>query len=147
MNPRPLTALALIVSATVVTLAVPAGAAVPKAPASMTVPCNDGSAKSAQLWSAGHKLAATNPCIGWLAIPWGGFYGSSAPENAFDLAPGAHFNWSKTETLQRLGAGVPTPKWASIIPTAYGPPCDNGGSPTWVQLIYSYKDVRQEPEC
>src|SRR5581483_6924072 len=82
---KPLAALALA-AASVAALAVPAGAAVPKRPASQTVPCNDGSGKAAQIWQRPGELAAKNPCSTWLVLGYGTRYASGAPANAYALA-------------------------------------------------------------
>ncbi|MEA2685286.1 MAG: hypothetical protein QOE93_481, partial [Actinomycetota bacterium] len=87
---KPLAAL-LLAAASVAAMAVPAGAAVPKGLADLTFPCNDGSGKSAQVWTS--ILAAKNPCRSAYLTFWFGH----APEGessgqAVNVAPGAHFN-------------------------------------------------------
>ncbi len=151
MNRRPSVA-ALVVAPTLVALAAPAGAAVPKTPAKYTVPCNDGSGKSAQVWYHSQtpanpylseiiKFAAKNPCREWLAIPYGGYYASSAPDSELLVAPAAHFNWGKKQAAQ-MALSRPMGVFLAGTDT----PC-NANSPTSVSLVYSYKDVRSPAEC
>ena len=127
---KPLAALALA-AASVAALAVPAGAAVPKRPASQTVPCNDGSGKAAQIWQRPGELAAKNPCSTWLVLGYGTRYASGAPANAYALAAGAHFNWGK--------------KQHPPVVTSWVLLSSEGCGATNVQEIHSYKDVRPAP--
>ena len=131
---KPLAAL-LVVPAAVAALAVPAGAAVPQKPANQTVPCNDDSGHSARLWRKPGSLAADNPCATqWLDIALGPSYGSSAPDTMLELAPGAHFNWSKKRDAKWTGSE--SIDWARL---AGGNSCSDE---TYVLWVYSYKDVR-----
>ena len=131
---KPLTA-TLLAAAAVATLAVPAGAAVPKRPASQTVPCNDGSGKSAQVWQRPGQLAAKNPCHQWLLLAAAGNDASGAFGSEQVLAPGAHFNWGKKQAWAPTTVGL----WDGGL-DSNGLPCGDGESV--VYLIYSYKDVR-----
>lgn len=89
---KPLAA-ALLTAAAVATLAVPAGAAVPQhSPADQTLPCNDGSGKSAQVW-VNHYYAAKNPCSQWLAIWHKNWDESDSKAQVVNVAPGSHFHW------------------------------------------------------
>ncbi len=132
---KPLVSLVLT-AATVAVLAVPAGAAVPKKPATQTIPCNDGSGRSAEAWSTGPvTFAAKNPCrTQWLDIAVGPEYGSGAPDSVLEVAPGAHFNWSKKETIH----------WAVAESFDYArlSPGNSCGDESYVLWVYSYKDVR-----
>jgi hypothetical protein len=131
----------LLVPAAVAALGVPAGAAVPKKPATQTFPCNDGSGRSAQLWGNGTtRLAAENPCTSqWLDIGIGPEYYSSAPDMLLELAPGAHFNWGKKGTGQYIyGEGF---DYARLDPQNE---CGGEEEALWV---YGYKDVRQPAEA
>ena len=134
--PRPVAAV-LLSAASLVALAVPAGAAVPKRPADQTFPCNDGSGKAAQVWQWSGHLAAKNPCsTEWLFVTYGSQFYNSAFDSAMGLAPGAHFNWDRKQLVKYLG-GEPNGYWRMGANE-----CDstNEGGPTlWV---YSYKDVR-----
>lgn len=140
---RSLTA-ALVTATAVAVLAVPAGAAVPTKPAKVTVPCNDGSGDSARVWhttSKGRltKLAADNPCTGWLALNYGLTYGSGAARDQLTIAPGAHFNWGK----KRIAAqGARGPVWGVRVVPMWG--CMG---PTTIHLLYSYRDVRPADSC
>ena len=88
---KPLAAL-VIAAATLAALAAPAAAAVPTKPADQTLPCNDGTGKSAQVWMTKY-FAAKNPCQSlWLMIGWNcGACGASTDHSVW-VAPGAHFN-------------------------------------------------------
>jgi len=122
---------ALLTVAAVATLAVPAGAAVPRTPATQTLPCNDGSGKSAQVWSGGGKLAAKNPCrTQWVDLRFDSFASGSYPNGELELAPGAHFNWTKKQTFQYTAGSAYL--GASLLSS-------NDCAADWV---YSYKDVR-----
>lgn len=127
---------ALLTAAALATLAVPAGAAVPNRPASVTIACNDGSGKSAEVWRRAGQLAAKNPCLTqWLVMPYGQGYANGAFDNALELAPGAHFNWNKKQTATYLRGNLPRDE-------VLADEICNGiseGDPT---LVYSYKDVR-----
>jgi hypothetical protein len=129
---KPLASL-LISAAAVAALAVPAGAAVPTKQATQTVPCNDGSGKSAQVWNTAGHLAATNPCRMWLLMGYGSStYASGADSNGYALAPGAHFNWGRPRAVR----------------VDYARPDDLPCSSTTVwQVVYSYKDVRSWDGC
>jgi hypothetical protein len=136
---KPLAAV-LLGAVTIGTLTVPAGAAVPKRPATDTIACNDGSGRSAQVWSWDDKLAAKNPCRSeWLVMPFGQQYANGAWDNALELAPGAHFNWSSKQVAAYLPGNRPSGGMLAAEKC-------NGiseGSPT---VVYSYKDVRPD-EC
>jgi hypothetical protein len=131
---KPLAAL-LLSTATVAALAVPAGAAVPNRPASATIPCNDGSGKSARIWHRPGQLAAKNPCRRWLELDYGGQSYNGAFDDAYVLAPGAHFNWGGKRAVHLAGGGR----------LVDGPFC-TGNEPAY-QQIYSYKDVRPADNC
>jgi hypothetical protein len=95
---KPLAAL-LLAAATVAALAVPAGAAVPKTATDLTFPCNDGSGKSAQVWSTRY-FAAKNPCrSSYLVIGYGGSPDSQSSGSMVDVAPGAHFSQGRRSVL------------------------------------------------
>jgi hypothetical protein len=119
----------------VAALAVPAGAAVPKTPASQTLPCNDGSGKSAQVWVGHTTLAAKNPCrTQWLTLGFGGLFGNLEPELALQVVPGAHFSWDKRQTAQ-YSESKPYDGPAVLAS------CGWGEGPGFVKWIHSYKDV------
>jgi hypothetical protein len=95
---KPLTA-ALLTAAAVAILAVPAGAAVPKTNAQITVPCGD-SPKAARVWYRvkGHirQLAGDNPCDQYLVIFFGNRGNSDSTYWTLNVAPGAHFSHGPT---------------------------------------------------
>ena len=130
MNFRRAIAALLVVPASLVALAVPAGAAVPKRAPEYTIACNDGSGKHASVWQrwpgSPYRLAAENPCRDWLVF--GDCCGNYA------LAPGAHFNWAKhvvehVEHVEHLSLSG----------------CPYGGNPSDMDLIYRYDRVRPSP--
>lgn len=136
---KPLASL-LIASATVAALAVPAGAAVPKTAADQTIPCNDGSGKSAQVWMGRGQFAEKNPCrTQWLFVLYGGQYYSGAYGDAAGLAPGAHFNWTNPQVRKYLGLGGAPVGAPVMLGQSECDAADEGGPS---HLIYSYKDVR-----
>ena len=145
---KPLAALALA-AATVATLAVPAGAAVPKTPANQTVPCHDGSRKSAGVWwtsqdpqdpseSGVTQLAAKNPCKQWLTLRWGVPSESAPGEQTFFVAPGVHFNWTFSSVSRYVVVGY-GPPLVRLVKDASS--CHTGDTAT-AASDYSYEDVR-----
>jgi hypothetical protein len=93
---KPLTALALAAATTVATLAIPAGAAVPRRSPTSTAPCDvEGDPGHVSVWTGHGQLAVENTCKKtWLEIWDNG--ASNAPESQisyWNVAPGAHFNW------------------------------------------------------
>jgi hypothetical protein len=91
VNRRPLIALVMS-AATVVTLAVPAGAAVPKTAPDATVPCPAPAQGVARVWYSHGHLAAKNPCSQWFVF-WGEVVGPPPIHPThYNVAPGAHFN-------------------------------------------------------
>ena len=139
---KPVAAL-LLSAAALVAVAAPAGAAVPSRPADRTLPCNDGSGKSAQLWSnRPGQLAAKNPCRSlWLILPYGSQYYNSSYDSSLAVVPGAHFNWNKKQVAAYVGPDTP-PGWGQLRDAA----C-SGLSEGNVSLVYSYKDVRHDGDC
>jgi hypothetical protein len=166
---KPLAALALA-AATIATLAVPAGAAVPKTKPTWTVPCTTRSQNPttgaetthyekghASVWvlvgtggpmtavgsaPTGDGLAATNPCSHWLSIYGGN--GAGHDDNwSLLLHPGAHFNWPKKVAVPTDDGwnGAGMSQW-----TAHDTPC-NDGSYVNVTLVYSYKHDAYLPNC
>lgn len=136
---KPLIA-ALLTAAAVAALAVPAGAAVPRTPAAQTIPCNDGSGKSAQVWMNRGQFAEKNPCrTEWLFVLYGGQYYNGAYGDAAGLAPGSHFNWTNAQARKYLGlSGAPIGAPVVLGRSECDAPDEGGPS----HLIYSYKDVR-----
>ena len=149
---KPLAA-ALLTAAAVVTLTVPADAAVPKTKPTYIVPCGKtagrhGSDKTAKIWAGGAQgadrlvgLAVENTCGKWLSYTSVGG-GDSAGTYSYYVAPGAHFNWAPPpvtvpDGTPQLGLGAPP---ACIRQTA-GDPSHIGAK------IYSYKKVINIPSC
>jgi len=91
---------AVIAAATIATLAVPAGAAVPKKKATTTLACPGESGKVARIWTSHHrgnltKFAVDNPCSQYLVFHGAQTYASGDSRSAMAVVPGAHFNWGK----------------------------------------------------
>ena len=94
---KPLTALTLAAAA-VATLAVPAGAAVPKTPPTATLKCGS---RTARVWNTGTFVAVDNRCTKqWLILSY--VVASQSSPATFDrsFAPGVHFRhdgWNMTD--------------------------------------------------
>jgi hypothetical protein len=113
---KPLAAL-LLTAATVATLAVPAGAAVPKHDApNATLTCGT---RSARVWVSFTRMAADNQCKSqWLVISVGNGSQSDPMGYSVSVAPGAHFNWAGDHTLsgdieQDVGWNLAARPWCS----------------------------------
>jgi hypothetical protein len=107
-------AAALGIAASLVTLASPAGAAVPKNKAQLTIPCADGTAKSARVWykkknSTFTRLAADNPCARTLVLIWNHDGGSETTASILGVAPEAYFNRHTSFRGDNLGARLDDP--------------------------------------
>jgi hypothetical protein len=107
-------AAALVIAASIPTLALPAGAAVPKKKAQLTISCADGTGHSARVWyvkrrSMLTRLAAYNPCARTLVLIWNRNGGSETSGSILGVAPGAHFNRHTSFYGDNLGARLDEP--------------------------------------
>lgn len=135
---------ATLIVASALTVAAPAGAAVPKTKQSTSVVCPDEPGKSARVWikigRSGYptKFAVDNPCKAFLAFA-AGSYASGAAEDTLLVAPGAHFNWGK----KRINMYI---QGLSFDGSSYWERTAECQGSTTVRIVYRYDDVRR-PDC
>lgn len=138
MRPRALVLAAAVLFA-VPLIPSPAGAAVPKTKATVTIACPDG-VGAARIWykirkQRVTKLAIDNLCSQFLAFDSGNHYAGGDPHSMHLVAPGVHFNWGK-KRLAMYGSLNAVDGWQHWENE------DECGGPTTVVVVYRYNDVR-----
>jgi len=128
----------LVAVASLIALAVPAGAtpAKPSKPYHRTTRCGTGH-RWASVW-IGKTVEVRNPCSQWLSIYWGDNAGQE-----YLVRPGTH--------AKGLSPLIP---WLRAAPLSFynldmkgGAPCSNGGTPWSSTLVYSSKRLVPIPDC